>query len=88
MIHKYEMIIYWSNEDGAYVVDVPELPGCMAHGSTPAEAVANAQEAIGLWIDTAKEFGRPVPEPKGRRLMYAWLALRLRKARHGRRNLL
>ncbi len=70
-MYKYELIIYWSSEDGVYVVDVPELPGCMAHGSTPMEAVANAQEAIALWIDTAKEFGHPVPEPKGRRLMYA-----------------
>ncbi len=53
------------------MVDVPELPGCMAHGATPAAAVAQAQEAIGLWIDTAREDGRAVPEPKGRRLMLA-----------------
>lgn len=68
---KYEMIIYWSAEDEAYVVEVPELPGCMAHGHTPTEAAVNAQDAVALWVDTAKEFGHPVPEPKGRRLMYA-----------------
>ena len=67
---RYELIIYWSDEDGVYVVAVPELLGCMTRGSTPTEAVANAREAIALWIDTAKEFGHPVPEPKGRRLMY------------------
>lgn len=69
--YKYELIIYWSAEDMLFVADVPELPGCMAHGATPAEAVAQAQEAIALWIDTAREDGRTVPEPKGRRLMLA-----------------
>lgn len=69
--YKYEPIVYWSAEDAAFVVDVPELPGCMAHGATPAEAVAQAQEAIELWIDTAREDGRTVPEPKGRRLLLA-----------------
>ncbi|WP_396215392.1 type II toxin-antitoxin system HicB family antitoxin [Gemmatimonas sp.] len=69
--YKYELIVYWSAEDTAFVADVPELPGCMAHGATPAAAVAQAQEAIGLWIDTAREDGRAVPEPKGRRLMLA-----------------
>lgn len=68
---KYEVIIYWSNEDGAYVADVPELPGCSAHGPTQQEALSNAQDAIRLWIDTAREFGDPVPEPKGRRLILA-----------------
>ena len=71
MGHKYELIVFWSAEDEAFVVDVPELPGCMSHGATPSEAVANAQNAIELWIDTARDLGRPVPEPKGRRLMYA-----------------
>ena len=71
IMYKYETIIYWSNEDQAFIVDVPELPGCMAHGSTPNEALANAQEAIVLWLDTASEFGDPIPEPKGRRLAYA-----------------
>jgi predicted RNase H-like HicB family nuclease len=68
---KYETIIYWSNEDEAYLAEVPELPGCMAHGKTYESALANAKEAIQLWIDTALEFGDPIPEPKGRRLMYA-----------------
>lgn len=68
---KYEVIIYWSEEDAAFVAEVPELPGCMAHGSSPAEALAQAQEAMRLWIDTAREFGDPIPEPKGRRLIYA-----------------
>ncbi len=70
-MYKYEIIIYWSNEDEAFIVEVPELPGCMTHGSTPEEALKNAQEAIQLWIDTAKEFGDPVPEPKGSKLIYA-----------------
>jgi predicted RNase H-like HicB family nuclease len=68
---KYELIVYWSAEDAAFVVDVPELPGCMAHGATPGAAVASAQEAIALWVEAAREDGRPVPEPKGRRLLYA-----------------
>ncbi len=70
-MYKYEVIIYWSDEDEAFVAEVPELPGCMAHGDTYEEALASAQEAIGLWIDTAREFGDPVPEPKGRRLQLA-----------------
>ncbi|HEX8499945.1 MAG TPA: type II toxin-antitoxin system HicB family antitoxin [Pyrinomonadaceae bacterium] len=70
-MHKYETIIYWSNEDGAYVSEVPELPGCVAHGDTQAAALENANEAIQLWIATAEEFGDPVPEPKGQRLMLA-----------------
>lgn len=61
----------WSAEDDVLVVDVPELPGCMAHGATPADAVASAQEAIQLWLDTAAAAGRAIPEPKGRRLFYA-----------------
>jgi predicted RNase H-like HicB family nuclease len=71
---KYETIFFWSEEDNAYVVDVPELPGCMAHGESQEEALANAQQAIQLWLDTAKEFGDPIPVPRGRRLMYAWVA--------------
>jgi len=70
-MNKYEVIIYWSEEDEAFVAEVPELPGCAAHGPTQEAALANAQEAIGLWIDTAKEFGDPVPDPKGRRLIFA-----------------
>lgn len=67
---KYEIIIYWSKEDAAYVVEVPELPGCMADGATYEEAVANAQVVIREWIETAKAVGRSIPEPRGR-LMYA-----------------
>lgn len=70
-MNKYEIIIFWSDEDTAFVADVPELPGCMAHGSSHAEALANAQEAVELWIQTARDLGRSVPEPKGRRLLYA-----------------
>ena len=70
-MHRYEIIIFWSNEDHAFIADVPELPGCKAHGDTPAEALTNAQEAMTLWLDTAHEFGDPIPESKGRRLMYA-----------------
>ena len=70
-MNKYEVIIYWSAEDEVFVAEVPELPGCAAHGPTQKAALASAQEAIRLWIDTAKEFGDPVPEPKGRRLIYA-----------------
>ena len=71
VMYKYETIIYWSEEDGVFIAEVPELPGCMAHGATPDEALANVKDAIELWISTAKEFGDPIPEPKGRRLMYA-----------------
>jgi predicted RNase H-like HicB family nuclease len=71
MENRYEIIIFWSAEDAAYVADVPELPGCMAHGSSHAEALANAEQAVELWIDTARELNRPIPEAKGRRLLYA-----------------
>ena len=64
-MHKYEIIIYWSKEDEAFIAEVPELSGCMAHGESPEYALKNAKEAIQLWIDTAKEFGDPIPEPKG-----------------------
>lgn len=70
-MQKYEIIIYWSDEDNVFVADVPELPGCMAHGDTEESALRNVKDAIQLWIDTAKEFGDPIPQPKGRRLMYA-----------------
>lgn len=67
---RYELIIYWSEDDLAFVVDVPELSGCMADGETYQDAVANAEVIIQEWIDTAIELGREVPKPKGR-LMYA-----------------
>jgi predicted RNase H-like HicB family nuclease len=70
-MYKYEIIIYWSKEDVAFIAEVPELPGCMAHGETQEDALKNAKEAIHLWIDTAKEFGDPVPKPKGERLIFA-----------------
>ena len=70
-MNKYEIIIYWSDEDSAFVAEVPELPGCAAHGATQEAALLNAQEAIQLWIKTAKEFGDAVPKPKGRRLVFA-----------------
>lgn len=71
MILPYEIILYWSAEDEVFVAEVPELPGCMAHGNTQEAAVTNVKQAMELWIDTAREFGDPIPEPKGRRLMYA-----------------
>ncbi|TVR57193.1 MAG: type II toxin-antitoxin system HicB family antitoxin [Spirochaetaceae bacterium] len=67
---RYELIIYWSDQDQTFVVEVPELPGCMADGETYEQAVANAKQIIAEWIETARELGRPIPEPKGR-LLYA-----------------
>ena len=69
--YRYEIIIYWSKEDNAFIAEVPELPGCMAHGNTYEEALKNIKDAIILWLDTAKEFGDPIPEPKEEKLMYA-----------------
>lgn len=71
MMHKYEIILYWSKADRAFVAEVPELPGCMAHGDTQQAALKNITRAMDLWIDTAREFGDPIPEPKGKRLMPA-----------------
>jgi len=67
---KYEVIIYWSNADKAFIAEVPELPGCVADGPTKAKALAAADRAAAEWIETARELGRPIPEPKGR-LMFA-----------------
>lgn len=69
-MYKYERIIYWSTEDEAFIVEVPELPGCMADGKTVQEAISNAEIIIEEWIEVAKERGRQIPEPKGK-LMYA-----------------
>ena len=69
-MHKYEIILYWSEDDNAYVAEVPELPGCMSDGANYAEALQNAQIVIDEWIETAKSLGREIPLPKGR-LMYA-----------------
>ncbi len=71
MTNRYEIIIFWSNEDQVFIADVPELPGCMAHGASHADALTKAQDAIALWLETARENGDPIPEPKGRRLLYA-----------------
>lgn len=67
---RYEMIIYWSQEDEAFIVQVPELPGCMADGATYQEAIANAETVVQEWLETARELGRDIPEPRGR-LVYA-----------------
>ena len=67
---RYEIIIYWSQEDGAFIAEVPELAGCMADGSTYREALDNVEVIINEWIETAHELGRPIPQPKGR-LLYA-----------------
>ena len=65
-MHKYEIIIYWSEQDNAYIAEVPELAGCVSDGQSAAEALRNAEQIIQEWIDTARELGRDVPEPKGR----------------------
>lgn len=70
-MYKYEILLYWSDEDSAFIAEVPELPGCIAHGQSPENALKNVNDAIRLWIQTANEFGDPVPQPKGRRLMCA-----------------
>lgn len=70
MSAKYEIIIYWSTEDSAYIAEVPELPGCMADGNSYKKALENAEIVIQEWIETACELGRTIPEPRGR-LMYA-----------------
>lgn len=69
-MYKYEIIVYWSKEDEAYIAEVPELPGCMADGITYEEALKNAQVVISEWIETARSLGREIPSPKGR-LAYA-----------------
>ncbi len=67
---KYEVILYWDREDEIFVAEVPELPGCMAHGSTRSDAVRATEDAISFWITTAQEDGIMIPEPRGK-LMYA-----------------
>ncbi len=68
--YRYEIIIYWSEEDKAFIAEVPELPGCAADGATYSEALSNVEVIIDEWIETARELGREIPEPKGR-LMFA-----------------
>lgn len=70
MNSKYEIIIYWSNEDDTYIAEVPELSGCMADGKTYSAALENVQQIITEWIETARELNREIPQPKGK-LMYA-----------------
>lgn len=70
MMSKYEIIIFWSHDDNAYIAEVPELAGCMADGPTASEAVTNVERVIQEWIETATALGRPIPEPRGR-LRYA-----------------
>lgn len=69
-MYKYERIIYWSEDDNAFLVEVPELPGCMADGETVGDAIANAEVVIREWLEVAKERGQEIPEPKGK-LVYA-----------------
>ncbi len=69
-MYRYEVIIYWSKDDNAYIAEVPELPGCAADGKTYKQALSNIEVIIKGWIETAKELGREIPVPKGR-LMYA-----------------
>ncbi|OGU15449.1 MAG: hypothetical protein A2X61_07785 [Ignavibacteria bacterium GWB2_35_12] len=69
-MNKYEIIIYWSDEDNSFIAEVPELPGCMADGKTYQEALKNAEIIISEWIETARELGRQIPVPKGK-LVYA-----------------
>ena len=70
-MHKYGIIVYWRNEDGAYVAEAPELPGCAAHGDTQEAALENINQAMNLWIEAAREFGNPTPEPTNERLTLA-----------------
>lgn len=67
-MNKFEIILYWSNEDQAFIAEVPELPGCAADGTTRQEALANVEVVISEWLETARELGRPIPEPRGRLL--------------------
>ena len=68
---KYQVIIYWSDEDAAFIAEVPELPGCMAHGDSRESALTQVGAATELWLQAAKELDRPIPKPKGRRLLFA-----------------
>ena len=70
-MQKYEIILYWSNEDQTFIAEAPELPGCMAHGDDQETALRNIKDAMQFWIERALELGHQIPEPKGDRLMYA-----------------
>jgi predicted RNase H-like HicB family nuclease len=69
--YRYEIIIYWSDIDNCYIAEVPELAGCMSDGESYDACLSNLEVIIDEWLDTAKELGRPIPTPKGRKLMYA-----------------
>lgn len=68
---KYEVIIFWSDIDNTFVAEIPELPGCLAHGDTQSSALVSVRKAMRLWMDTAREFGDSIPVPKGHRLAFA-----------------
>lgn len=68
---QYEYILYWSDEDQIFIVEIPQLPGCIAHGKTQESALKNAKQAAQLWLDTAKKLHHEIPQPKGERLVYA-----------------
>ena len=68
---RYQIVLYWSDVDGAFLAQVPELPGCLSDGETRTEALENVEDAIRAWVETARELGREVPQPKGRRLQFA-----------------
>lgn len=70
-MNKFEIIIYWSEDDSAYIAEVPELPGCMADGESYQAALSNVEIIINEWLDTAKELGRDIPKPRGKKLNYA-----------------
>ena len=71
MIQKNGIILCWNDEDNTFIAEVPELPGCTAHGDTQESALKNVNDAMQLWLDTARELGKPIPAPRGRRLMLA-----------------
>ena len=70
-MNKYEIILFWSDKDQLFIAEAPELPGCLAHGQNREEALKKIDRAMELWVETAQEFGDSVPQPKGRKLMYA-----------------
>ena len=76
-LNEYQMVIYWSDEDQAYLVEVPELPGCMADGKTRHDAIANAEIIVREWIETSRDLGRPIPASQGRLLIVSEAAVRL-----------
>ena len=78
-MYRYEIILYWSDEDHLFVAEVPELPGCMAHGDNQETALRNIKDAMELWVETARALGRPVPRSKGERRMLARSKVRVRR---------